>query len=335
VSNLKKRLKVVQVGIGKMGKIWLDILRSDSRIQLVGLVDIDNQALEYSRKLCQGDQVKVGENLLDILMETHPDFVLVVTPPFTRKSVICQSLRSGCHVLCEKPLASTFNDLKKIVKMADLSGKLLMVSQNYRYHAGAILVRSLVTEGTIGELISIDVRYADSPNFCDWRTIIDHPLLIDMSIHHLDLIRFLTGLDPIKVFCQETFDKNFYFKGSPTVKMILGLDNSATVNYSGTWASTHINSSLCGEWILTGSKGIIKWNGEYEANLWQQNRLMEKYVVEKEKKDKLELSLEFFIKTLNDFKKHEIPNSYKDNLPTIKTALSACRSAEKQELVII
>ena len=81
--------------------------------------------------------------------------MLVASLPRTHYSVAKAALEAGQHVLREKPLATTLEDAFDLVEAADSSGRVLMVSQNYRYNPPFRAVQRVVAEGRLGELASV------------------------------------------------------------------------------------------------------------------------------------------------------------------------------------
>jgi predicted dehydrogenase len=112
----------------------------------------------------------------------------------------------GRHVLCEKPLATSLEDAFDLVRAADRARRILMVSQNYRYNAPFRAVQRLVAKGELGGLASLriscrrDARTLFAPD--DFRYSMRHPYVLDMSIHHFDLIRAATGQDVRGVYAR-------------------------------------------------------------------------------------------------------------------------------------
>ena len=196
------------------------------------------------------------------------DAVLVASPPETHHAVARAALEAGKHVLCEKPLATSLGDALDLVEVAERERRLLMVSQNYRYNAPFRAVQRVVAGGQIGELASInvscrrDARTLFAPD--DFRYAMRHPYVLDMAIHHFDLIRAATGRDVRSVFARGLRVPNSPFAHHAAVAAILDLDDGVPVVYEGDWATRGPETSWNGEWEIVGEAGRLLWRGERE-----------------------------------------------------------------------
>ena len=196
-------------------------------VELVAVVDPDPAARRYV-------EATPGYGVLEEALESvECDAVLVASPPGTHHVVARAALEAGRHVLCEKPLATTLQDAFDLVEIADRAERILMVSQNYRYNAPFRTMQRLVMRGDLGELASIkiscrrDTRAQFSPD--DFRYSMRHPYVLDMSIHHFDLIRAATGRDVHGVYARSWRVPDSEFVHDPAVAALLELDGGVPV----------------------------------------------------------------------------------------------------------
>ena len=231
-------------------------------LELTAVVDPDPKARRYV-------EATPGYKVLEEALEAvECDAVLVASPPGTHHVVAKAALEAGKHVLCEKPLATTLQDAFDLVETADRAERVLMVSQNYRYNAPFRAVQRLVMEGELGELASIkiscwrDTRTLFAPD--DFRYSMRHPYVLDMSIHHFDLIRAATGQDVRGVYARSWRVPDSPFVHDPAVAAILDLDDGVPVIYEGDWATHEPVTSWNGDWEIVGEEGRILWSGSKE-----------------------------------------------------------------------
>jgi predicted dehydrogenase len=231
-------------------------------VELTAVVDPDPEARRYV-------QATPGYGVLEEALESIAcDAVLVASPPGTHHVVAKAALEAGKHVLCEKPLATTLKDAFDLVETADRAERVLMVSQNYRYNAPFRAVQRLVMEGELGELASIriscwrDTRTLFAPD--DFRYSMRHPYVLDMSIHHFDLIRAATGRDVRSVYARSWRAPDSPFVHDPAVAAVLDLDDGVPVIYQGDWATHEPETSWNGDWEIVGEVGRILWSGSKE-----------------------------------------------------------------------
>ncbi|MGH3147031.1 MAG: Gfo/Idh/MocA family protein, partial [Rubrobacter sp.] len=196
------------------------------------------------------------------------DAVLVASPPRTHHAVARAALEAGKHVLCEKPLATTIEDALDLVRAVDGAKRVLMVSQNYRYNAPFRAVQGVVATGQLGELASIkiscrrDTRTLFAPD--DFRYSMRHPYVLDMSIHHFDLVRAATGRDVRGVCARSWRVPDSPFVHDPAVVALLDLEGGVPAVYEGDWATHGPETSWNGDWEITGEAGRLLWRGDRE-----------------------------------------------------------------------
>jgi predicted dehydrogenase len=231
-------------------------------VELAAVVDPDPEARRYVETTpCYGV-------LEEALESVACDVVLVASPPGTHHVVAKAALEAGKHVLCEKPLATTLKDAFDLVETADRAECVLMVSQNYRYNAPFRAVQRLVMEGELGELASIkiscrrDTRAQFAPD--DFRYCMRHPYVLDMSIHHFDLIRAATGRDVRGICARSWRVPDSEYVHHPAVAALLDLEGGVPVVYEGDWATHESETSWNGEWEIVGEAGRLLWSGSKE-----------------------------------------------------------------------
>jgi predicted dehydrogenase len=228
-------------------------------VELAAVVDPDPEARRYV-------EATPGYGVLEeALSGVECDAVLVASPPGTHHAVARAALEAGKYVLCEKPLATGLEDALELVEAAVRAERVLMVSQNYRYNAPFRVVQRLVMEGELGELASIrigckrDTRTLFPPD--DFRYSMRHPYVLDMSIHHFDLIRAATGRDVRGVYARSWRVTDSPFVHHPAVAAILDLEGDVPVLYEGDWATHEPETSWNGEWEVVGEAGRLLWSG--------------------------------------------------------------------------
>ena len=206
--------------------------------------------------------------LEEALAAVDCDAVLVASPPPTHHAVAKAALAAGKHVLCEKPLATSLEDAFDLVGVAERAQRILMVSQNYRYNAPFRAMQRLVMEGELGELTSMkiscrrDTRAQFVPD--DFRYSMRHPYVLDMSIHHFDLIRAATGRDVHSVYARSWRVPDSEYVHDPAVAALLNLEGGVPVIYQGDWATHEPESSWNGDWEIVGEAGRLLWSGSLE-----------------------------------------------------------------------
>ncbi len=264
-----RALDVVQVGVGLWGRSWAELVARARGFRLAGVVDAGAPAREWAAGL----GVPVFRRLERALETLGPELVLLVSPPATHRPLAETALAAGSNVVIEKPLAPTLADAEAIVAAARKHGRVAMVAQNYRFRRQSRALAGLVRSGRLGRLHAIrcecrrDLRDAwISPR--DWRGRMAHPYLLDMAVHHVDLVRAITGREVAEVDARSWTVPDGPFRHEPSVSALLTLTDGTPVVYDGTWAEPlGRETSWNGDWELVGAKGRATWTGGVQAAL--------------------------------------------------------------------
>ncbi|MCW5849013.1 MAG: Gfo/Idh/MocA family oxidoreductase [Anaerolineae bacterium] len=266
-------LRIVQCGVGSFGRSWADVVKRSRVAELVAVVD---PAAEARARVGEVLGVTTYPDLDTALAEVACDAVLVTTPPATHHAVATRGLRAGKPVLLEKPLAATMDEARDLVQTAEATGLVLMVSQNYRFRPPARAAQAVVQSGALGKLTHVKVRFARETRTLfgagNFRYSMRYPLVLDMSIHHFDLLRCLTGQNVVQVYAREWPVPDSPYVYPPTVAALMTLDGGGTVVYEGNWASHGTETSWNAAWEVVGAAGRLLWNpGDmHSEEVWTQ-----------------------------------------------------------------
>jgi predicted dehydrogenase len=257
------QLRVLQVGLGGWGRDWAQrVVPEVPEVDLVGYVDSDPSGLARLREALPVEPERCFVNLETAIEATRPEAVLVTATLPGHAPVTRAALAAGLHVLVEKPFAETMDVGRQLVELAAAQRKLLMVSQNYRFFPAARKVAELVSEGRLGQLheVSIDFRrYSPGTVGGPGRHHFeDQPLLVDMSIHHFDLLRFILDTEPERIYCQAWNPDWSAFSG-PSVAVAAIDFGHIVVSYRGSWVSTGPVTPWSGEWRMDFEHGQLFW----------------------------------------------------------------------------
>ncbi len=255
-------LRAVLVGCGGMSSAWLKAIAKIDGLELVGLVDIHRDAAVKRAKQFQLTNIHISDSLDQALAETRPDLVFDVTIPAVHKEVTLKALAAGCHVLGEKPMAETLPDALEMIRAADAAGKIYAVIQNRRYDRNIRTVHKIIAEGKIGALHTVNADFYMAPHFGGFREAIRHVLLLDMAIHSFDQARFISGANPVGVYCHEYNPEGSWFQHGASAMAIFQMTEGVVFNYRGSWCAEGHPTSWQSQWRLVGSKGTLLWDGD-------------------------------------------------------------------------
>jgi predicted dehydrogenase len=249
-----------------MAKGWLRALAADpllkSRIRIVGLVDLDSGTAHDLAQAFGLDDVAIGTDLPAMLEAQRPDLVFDVVIPAARRAVVSAALAHGCHVLSEKPMATSLSEARDLLALARDAGRIHAVVQNRRFISGVRRMRQLVASGAIGALTAVHCDFFLAPHFGGFREEMQNVLLLDMAIHTFDAARFVSGKVPLSVYCVETNPAGSWYAHGAAANAIFRLSDDAVFTYRGSWCAEGQRTSWESEWRLVGSKGMLTWDGE-------------------------------------------------------------------------
>ncbi|MEA9984949.1 MULTISPECIES: Gfo/Idh/MocA family protein [Subtercola] len=254
------RLPVIVVGAGAMGLEWIRMLSASAYAVPVGVVDL-NLDLAASAVAAAGiDGALVATSIADVAERSGAKAVINVTVPQAHNTVNEQALRAGLPVLCEKPLAPTVAEALRQVALVNVTGGLLMVSQSRRYFNHLAAFRRGVAG--LGPLAAVHAQFYHADHEPGFREQMAHPLLVDMSIHHFDMVRYLTGDEPIAVRCSSWNPAWSWFAGDAAASAEFELASGARFIYSGSRCTPGLQTSWNADWHAYGEFGAAAWNGD-------------------------------------------------------------------------
>jgi predicted dehydrogenase len=151
------RLRVAVVGLGAIAFEHLDKLAQRADAAVVGVCDV-------SQTLADAVAERFGVGLAYVsyarmLDEARPDVVHVLTPPQSHHDLVIAALEAGAHVLVEKPIATTLDELHEMHEAARAAGRMLCENYNYRFSRGVRAALDAHARGDLGEVVSVDVSF--------------------------------------------------------------------------------------------------------------------------------------------------------------------------------
>ena len=167
---MAERLKAALVGVGSMGRGHLDnyvkLLKEDSDIEIVALCDIDEKKFtNYKADFNLGpvgedgydfDKFRLYTDLDEMLeKETALDMVTIALPTYLHAWGTIKCLNKGINVLCEKPMAPTYEDCMAMIEAAEKNGKFLMIGQCLRFATPYLTLKKYVDETYKGAVVTV------------------------------------------------------------------------------------------------------------------------------------------------------------------------------------
>ena len=257
-------LRIIQAGMGGWGRDWAkSVMKKDGQVSLVACVDAEPTSLALARKELDLPPQSYFTSLAAAMEAVDADAVLVTANLPGHVPLALEALGAGKHVLLEKPFAPSLDEARKVVEAAEKQHRVLMISQNYRFFPAVQAVRELLRSGSLGEVgaVSVDFRRNanGAPREGNRHFTLHQPLLADMSIHHLDLMRVMLGQEPVEVVCRAWNPPWSNFVEPAAAFATITFDGGAVVSYRGSWVSPGPKTPWAGEWRMECAGGEIAW----------------------------------------------------------------------------
>jgi len=157
------RKRCLMIGAGGHADSWIRHILTPfaDSVEIVGLVDVSEEALAAS-----GEFLGLPENCRFTQMQAafdcvQADFCIVSIPARFHERAVLQAAQHGVPVLCEKPLADTWESCQRIYRAVQSSGVKMEVVQNYRYNAPMLAMKRVLQSGELGRLNYSVCRFLD------------------------------------------------------------------------------------------------------------------------------------------------------------------------------
>jgi len=163
--------------------------------KLIACADSNLESISVLEKA----NIKIFENWNDLLNIPEIDLVIISTPHNVLAEIGIAALKSGKHVLIEKPAARNYKELEPLLDVMQHKGKLVHVGFNHRYHRSIIKAKEIIEAGKLGEIMFIRGRYGHGGRLGydqEWRAnkaVSGGGELIDQGSHLIDLSRWFFG----------------------------------------------------------------------------------------------------------------------------------------------
>lgn len=159
---------------------------------------------ERAKAYAAENGIPLAVSTLDTLLDADVDAVYISTTNELHLEQALAAIKAGKHVLCEKPLALTSADARKMVAAARAAGIVLGTNHHLRNAGAHRAMRDAIAAGRIGKPIAARVFHSVylPENLQGWR--ITKPeagggVVLDITVHDADTLRFVLGDDPVEV----------------------------------------------------------------------------------------------------------------------------------------
>jgi predicted dehydrogenase len=248
------------IGFGKIAEGHLAAYRGIKNLSIVAVVDpVTARRDVASRKI---PEARTYDHIEELFQKESLDFIDICSPPVFHNNYIRLGLSHQCHVLCEKPLVLSPNQLCGIMSLLRTSSCILYPGHNYKFSPGLKHLFQIANSDQIGDLSEgffRTLRCGHARGVPEWQpdwrrnpNVAGGGILLDHGTHSIYLAYRICGTWPSSVSCLAgNFGQDGFFGTEDTVIM--------TVDFSGirfridlSWGSGFRNSY----YSLAGSQGV-------------------------------------------------------------------------------
>jgi predicted dehydrogenase len=256
-----EKLNIVLVGCGAMSSAWLKAAKSIPDLELVGLVDLHEEAARTRAKEFYLHDAQIGTDLTTMLEKTRADILFDCTIPEAHHDNALLAFKHGAHVLGEKPLAHSIAHARAMVDAARAANCVHAVVQNRRFDPNIRRVRRFLETNEIGPVTTLNADFYIAAHFGGFRDVMPNVLLIDMAIHTFDAARLILKTDPVSVYCHEWNPKESWYAHGSSAMCIFEFSDGSVFNYRGSWCSEGFHTTWESDWRIVGTRGSLRWDG--------------------------------------------------------------------------
>lgn len=187
--------RIAVIGAGAMGRNHLRVLNDLESADLVALADVDRAGAERAARRFN---IQAYGDYLEMLDKEQPAGVVIAVPTILHREVALAAIERGVHVLVEKPIAFTVDEGREMIQAALRAGVILTVGHIERYNPAILELQRRLAQRELGRVFQMHARRLGPfpPR------VRDVGVVIDLATHDVDIMRFVSGSDVVRVFAE-------------------------------------------------------------------------------------------------------------------------------------
>ena len=254
-----RTFRIAVIGCGGVSQMHFEGYAPHSdRVRIVAACDTDERRAERAREE-YGFEHAFG-SVRDMIDAADWEVGVLCTPTPVREQLIGTLAGGGKHIFVEKPMADSLAEGRRIAEACEGAGVKLAVNQNFRWHYGFDIARSLIADGRIGKVHSIILQSLYFRQDAGWRMGCERHALSVMGVHWLDGFRWMLGSEPVSVCCRMSSSGAIDCAGETDASVQIAFSNGTTVSCVQSFSSAVGRD----EAIVIGEKGALILAGAVE-----------------------------------------------------------------------
>ena len=328
-------MKVAVIGIGSMGFNHLRVYSEMRNVEVVGASDLNRERLQLIK-----DRFSVASytSYQDLIEKEKPDAVSITVPTSEHENVASYALNKGAHVLVEKPISATVEEGKRLIALAKKMDRQLMVGHIIRFNPAMQSLKIRLENGDLGKIFQVFCRRVGPFP----ARIRDVGVVVDLAPHDVDIMRFLTGLNPVRVYAET--EQRIHTDHEDLLFGLLRFPGGITGALEINW----LTPAKMRETLVLGEKGLFRVddlmqdlfffeNTQAVGELWSPFRAirgvsegsMTRFPIKRQ--EPLKAELEAFIDSIRNGGK--VPVTGQDGLEALRLSLALVESGKTHSVI--
>ncbi|MCS6996189.1 MAG: Gfo/Idh/MocA family oxidoreductase [Casimicrobiaceae bacterium] len=251
-------LNVCVIGCGAMGRNHVRVLSDLPSVELCALVDPNPHACAALSHRYRVPAYPSAEAMLEAV---QPAAAVVAVPTVAHRSVAGQLIERGIHVFVEKPIASSVAEAEALIAQARAAGVGLFVGHIERFNPAVLELRQRLSAGELGRVLHVEARRQGPFPV----RIQDVGVVIDLAVHDIDLVRFVTGSEVERVYAETT--QRLHEAHEDLLRATMRLNDGVVASLAVDWLTPTKVRSL----TVTGERGMFQVDLLTQDLFWYEN----------------------------------------------------------------
>lgn len=330
-----KPLKTAVIGVGSMGRNHARLYAEFPDVEFVAVADTDD---DLAQAVAHKYGVKSYSNYIELLEKEQPVALSIAVPTSMHEEVAIAALHSGADVLIEKPIASTVEEGKHLIQVAENLDRRLMVGHVVRFNPAIRALKKKLQAGELGRIFQIACRRVGPFP----ARIRDVGVAVDLAPHDIDVMRYLAGESPDRVYAET--ERRIHTEHEDLVLGLLHFPGGITGALEVNW----LTPSKVREIFVLGERGMFRVdnlsqdlffyeNADTDRKLWPTQRnimgVSEGRMVRfpLDRYEPLRAELEAFLSAIRN--NEPMPISGEDGLEALRIAQALVASGQQNKVM--
>lgn len=253
-------IRLLCAGLGGMGFADWSAAAKVKDFRLVAGADPDPAARQ---RFTEATGSPAFADFEEALAEAEAGAALIATPDAFHAPYSIKAMQAGLDVIVEKPMAETLQDARKMHAAAERLGRMLMVHNQLRWFPAYHHMRRLIAKGRIGAVRQVEFDMFVFSNVCrnGYRSRLPYLILQDLSIHHFDLMRFLTGAECVSMYARAwpPNEDGCDIAAASSAYAVAEMTGPVTVSYRAKIRELMDQTGYAPRVTVTGSRGVLRF----------------------------------------------------------------------------